>query len=126
MPKPPSPVIVERFGLAFCLLSIGIWEVVRPAYWFGYMPSFLMGRVDMGLVVRLHGIILCLVGAAVLAGIRLRVASGAAVLILLAIAGSLVLESGFSEIFLRDVPILALAVAVFLHASERPATTATR
>ena len=121
MPNLPSPKLVERAGLAFCFLSIGVWEVVRPEYWFGYMPSFLMGHVDMGLLVRFHGVILCLVGAAVLAGIYLRIASGAAVLMLLAIVGGLAVESGFSEIFLRDVAILALACAVFLHTFERPA-----
>lgn len=119
MPKLPSPILVERFGLAFCFLSIGIWEAVRPSYWFGYVPSAAMtAGFDLSLMVRLHGVFLCLIGAAVLTGFRLRLASGLATLMLLGITVSLAVESGFSEIFLRDVAILALAVAVFLHASE--------
>lgn len=120
MPKLPSPILVERAGLAFCFLSIGLWEAVRPSYWFGYVPSFVMASgLDMAVFVRLHGAFLCLIGAAVLFGFRLRLASAVAALMLLGITVSLAVESGFSEIFLRDVAILALAVAVFLHASER-------
>jgi hypothetical protein len=111
--------MIERFGLAFCFLSIGIWEIVQPDYWFGYVPSFAMALGDMGLMVRLHGVVLTVIGAAVLFGIRLRIASGLAALMLLQIVAALALESGFSEIFLRDVAILALACAVFAHTFEK-------
>jgi uncharacterized membrane protein YphA (DoxX/SURF4 family) len=118
--NPKLPRQLERFGLAFCFASIGIWEIVDPVYWFGYLPSFAMKLGDPALLVRVHGVFLTLVAAAVLLGLYLRIASGIAVLMLLEIVAALALESGFSEILLRDVAILALAGAIFADTFVHP------
>jgi uncharacterized membrane protein YphA (DoxX/SURF4 family) len=122
---PKVPRLIARAGLALCFVSIGIWEIVDPEYWFGYLPSFAMKLGDMSLMVRAHGLVLTLVGGAVLSGAWLRIASGVAVLMLLEIVLALAVESGWSEILLRDVAILALALAVFTEtfvSAKRPDT----
>ncbi len=119
MTRERIPLLIERLGLAFCFLSIGLWELVDPAYWFGYVPSFAQPLGDMSVMVRIHGATLVLIAAAVLSGFRLRIASGLATLMLLQIVAVLALESGFTEILVRDIAILALAAAVFARTYEK-------
>lgn len=121
---PRVPQLAARCSLAFCFISIGLWEITDPEYWFGYVPSFAMKLGDISLMVRAHGAILTLIGAVVLFGVRLRLASGLAVLMLLQIVVALAAESGFTEILLRDIVILGLAISVFAEASVAKRTVA--
>ncbi|GEM_PF-1027266 len=104
--------LLRRFGLAFCFVSFGIWELVNPAYWSGFVPPFMAHLIDPFLLVRMHGVALTVVGLAVLFGFLLRVSSALAVLIMLEILGSLWFEAGFTDIFVRDVAILFLAGSI--------------
>ena len=109
----PLTSLIDRIGLAFVFVSIGVWEVFRPGYWVGYLPPSIMHLADPMLMVRAHGVGLVLVGVAIVAGLYLRVTSALAGLMLLDIIVILMLQRGLAEIIIRDIGILFLAISTF-------------
>lgn len=113
------PRILAQFGLAFCFVSFGVWEIARPSYWVSYIPDFAAHLFDPALMVRMHGAALLITGLMVLFGILRRFSTTLAVLIMLEIIVSLLISSGFTEIFVRDITILFLAIALMVDAWHR-------
>jgi len=74
------------------------------------VPQFLGSTASPVLLVLLHGWILFLLGAAALIDFAPAVTAWIAVVILAEVAGGLLLTSGFTEILVRDVGLLALAL----------------
>ena len=105
--------LFSRLALASIFIAFGVWEIVQPSFWSYYVPSFLGTFVPIDTLVILHGSILLVIGLAVLLGVYLRVASAMAALMMLFIIADLVSVSGFSDLVVRDIVVLLLAVSLF-------------
>lgn len=110
---------LARFGLAFCFVSFGVWEIVKPQYWVSYVPALAARLGDPLLLVRFHGGVLLIIALMVAFGLFRRFASLIAVLLMLEIVASLAISSGFTEIVVRDIAILFLALAIMADAWRR-------
>jgi len=102
-----------RLSLAFVLIVFGIWEIIQPVYWNYYLPRFIGKLANANILVVIHGFLILALGIAVLVGAYLRISSGLAALMILAILVELVASTGFTDIFVRDVTIFLLALALF-------------
>jgi uncharacterized membrane protein YphA (DoxX/SURF4 family) len=117
--------ILERFGpvtaesaptaarllLGLVLLWFGYHELVAPGLWTGYVPVLSATSRAAQVLVLAHGWLLLVIAVALLGGVAPRLAAGVAAVLLLEIVISLWV-TGLSDLVLRDVGVLGLAIAV--------------
>lgn len=107
-----------RVLLGLVLAWFGYHELVQPSLWTGYVPV-VSGSTLVVLLVLVHGWLLLMLAVALFAGIAVRAVAAVAVLLLLQIVTSLTLSSGLSDLVLRDVGVLGLAVCLTATTRQR-------
>jgi len=113
---PPVRLLAEwgptaaRLLLGLVLAWFGYHELVQPALWTGYVPAVSATSTVATLAVLAHGWLLLMLAAALIAGVAIRAAGGIAALLLLEIVISLTVTGGLSDLTMRDVGVLGLAV----------------
>jgi uncharacterized membrane protein YphA (DoxX/SURF4 family) len=112
-----------RLLLGLVLVWFGYHELVQPALWTGYVPVFSGTSTAATLAVLAHGWLLLVLAAALIAGVAIRVAAGIAALLLLEIVISLAVTGGLSDLTMRDVGVLGLAVLLASGTQQRLALT---
>jgi hypothetical protein len=136
-PAPP-PGLVERAGqlasewaptagrvlLGLVLAWFGYHELVQPSVWTGYVPVVPVVPVVPAsslavLLVLAHGWLLLMLAVAMIAGIAVRAAAAGSVALLLEIVISLTVAGGLSDLVLRDVGVLGLAVCLTASTRQR-------
>jgi hypothetical protein len=100
------------------LAWFGYHELVQPSLWTGYVPV-VSGSSLRVLLVLAHGWLLLMLAVALFAGISVRTVAAVAVLLLLQIVTSLSISSGLSDLVLRDVGVLGLAVSLTATTRQR-------
>lgn len=113
----PLPLLLARLALAFCFLSFGIWEMIAPSWWTSYIPSFLSG-INPIMLILTHGIALTVAGLGVLSGYFPRFFTGLSALMLLEISVEILVQEGFSDVFIRDVALFLFTCALFVQAVQ--------
>lgn len=103
---------VSRILLGCALAWFGYHELVHPGEWTGYVPVLSPGSSLAIVLVLAHGWILLVLAAALAAGIAPRSAAAIAAVLLLEIVISLAVAGGLSDLTLRDVGVLGLAVCL--------------
>jgi uncharacterized membrane protein YphA (DoxX/SURF4 family) len=103
---------VSRILLGCVLAWFGYHELVHPGEWTGYVPVLSPGSSLAIVLVLAHGWILLVLAAALAAGIAPRSAAAIAAVLLLEIVISLAATGGLSDLTLRDVGVLGLAVSL--------------
>lgn len=103
---------VARLLLGLVLGWFGFHELVQPSLWTGYVPVVAPSSSLAVLLVLAHGWLLLVLAVAMVAGIGVRAAAAVTVLLLLEIVISLVISGGLSDLTLRDVGVLGLAVSL--------------
>ncbi len=103
---------VARVLLGLVLAWFGYHELVRPGEWTGYVPVLSPGSALAIVLVLAHGWLLLVLAAALAAGIVPRTAAAIAAVMLLEIVISLTATGGLSDLTLRDVGVLGLAVGL--------------
>jgi uncharacterized membrane protein YphA (DoxX/SURF4 family) len=103
---------VGRVMLAFALAWFGYHELVVPQLWTGYVPGVGSSSAAAIVLVLIHGWVLLVLAVAIIAGIALRLASGIAAVLLLEIVMALAITGGLTDLTLRDVGVLGLAVCL--------------
>jgi uncharacterized membrane protein YphA (DoxX/SURF4 family) len=106
-----SPV-VARVLLGLVLAWFGYHELVAPGQWTGYVPVLAGTSAFAQVLVLAHGWLLLVIAVALVAGVAPRVAAAAASVLLVEIVISLIASGGLSDLVLRDVGVLGLAVAL--------------
>lgn len=101
----------SRLLLGLVLLWFGVHELTDPGLWTGYVPVVSTTSNAAQILVLAHGWLLLVLAVALLAGIAPRVAATIAAALLVEIVISLAVN-GLSDLVLRDVGVLGLAVAV--------------
>jgi uncharacterized membrane protein YphA (DoxX/SURF4 family) len=109
---------VARVLLGLVLAWFGYHELVQPSLWTGYVP-LLSGSTLLVLLVLAHGWLLLVLATALVAGIAVRAVAGVAVLLLLQIVVTLTWTNGLSDLVLRDVGVLGLAVSLTAATRQR-------
>jgi len=101
----------------------GYHELVRPSLWTGYVPfvSPTSGLATVGVLI--HGWLLLVLAVALVAGVAPRAAAAVAALLVLEIVISLTITAGLSDLTLRDVGVLGLAVGLTGASRQRFALT---
>jgi hypothetical protein len=128
--SPPGPVewagqlaaewapTVGRLLLGLVLAWFGYHELVQPSLWTGYVPV-VSGSTLLVLLVLAHGWLLLMLAVAMSAGIAVRAVAAVVVVLLLQIVTSLAMSNGLSDLVLRDVGVLGLAVCLTATTRQR-------
>jgi uncharacterized membrane protein YphA (DoxX/SURF4 family) len=103
---------VARVLLGLVLAWFGYHELVQPSLWTGYVPVVSATSGLAAVLVLAHGWLLLVLAVALIAGIVPRAAAAVAALLLLEIVISLTATGGLSDLTLRDVGVLGLAVCL--------------
>jgi uncharacterized membrane protein YphA (DoxX/SURF4 family) len=102
---------VGRILLGAVFFWFGYHELVQPGHWTQYVPVVSESSSLAVILVLVHGWVLFVTAAALVAGIAPRAAAAIASVLLLEIVISLAV-SGVSDTVLRDVGVLGLAVCL--------------
>ena len=103
---------VGRVLLGLVLAWFGYHELVQPSLWTGYVPLVSTTSSLAVLLVLAHGWLLLMLAVTLIAGIAVRAAAAVSVAMLLEIVVSLAVTNGLSDLVLRDVGVLGLAVCL--------------
>ncbi len=101
-----------RVLLGLVLAWFGYHELVDPLLWTGYVHVLPATSHVAEVLVLAHGWLLVLVAVALVAGIAPRLAAAVAVLLMTEIVISLIATGGLSDLVLRDVGVLGLAISL--------------
>lgn len=101
-----------RVLLGMVLAWFGYHELVTPALWTGYVPVVPATSSAAVVLVLAHGWLLLMMAVAMIAGIAPRVVAAATAILLLEIVISLIVTAGLSDLTLRDVGVLGLAITL--------------
>jgi uncharacterized membrane protein YphA (DoxX/SURF4 family) len=110
---------VARLLLGLVLLWFGYHELVSPGLWTGYVPIISATSQTAQVLVLAHGWMLLVLAVALLGGVAPRLAAAVASMMLLEIVISLSVTGGLSDLVLRDVGVLGLAIAITGAARQR-------
>jgi uncharacterized membrane protein YphA (DoxX/SURF4 family) len=110
---------IGRILLGLVLAWFGYHELVRPGLWTGYVPVLSPTSSLASIAVLAHGWVLLVLAVALVAGIMPRVSAAIAAILLLEIVVSLTISGGLSDLTLRDVGVLGLAVILTGVSQER-------
>jgi len=110
---------VARVLLGLVLAWFGYHELVQPSLWTGYVPVVPATSQVAIVLVLVHGWLLLVLAAAVMAGIALRAVAAATAVLLLEIVIGLTVTAGLSDLTLRDVGVLGLAICLTGHTRQR-------
>ena len=103
---------VARVLLGLVLLWFGYHELVSPLLWTGYVHVLPATSHVAEVLVLGHGWLLAMLAVAIIVGIAPRLSAAVAVLLLAEIVISLITTGGLSDLVLRDVGVLGLAIAI--------------
>jgi uncharacterized membrane protein YphA (DoxX/SURF4 family) len=101
-----------RVLLGLVLAWFGYHELVQPALWTGYVPAVGAQSTAAVILVLAHGWLLLVLAVALIAGIWVRGTAGVAALLLAEIVIWLTVKAGLSDLTLRDVGVLGLALCL--------------
>ena len=109
---------VARVLLGLVLSWFGYHELVQPSLWTGYVP-LVSGSEFLVLLVLAHGWLLLMLAVAMFAGIAVRVVAALSTFLMIEIVTSLTITNGLSDLVLRDVGVLGLAVCLTATTRQR-------
>ncbi len=97
---------------------------MAPQLWTGYVPVIAPGSGLALAAVLVHGWVLLMLAVAITAGVVLRLAAAVAALLLVQIVVTLTITGGLTDLTLRDVGVLGLAVCLTGGTRQRAVLTA--
>ena len=100
------------------LAWFGYHELAQPSLWTGYVPVVPASSLAV-LLVLAHGWLLLMLAVAMIAGVAVRAVAAVTVALLLEIVFSLTVAGGLSDLILRDVGVLGLAVCLTASTRQR-------
>jgi uncharacterized membrane protein YphA (DoxX/SURF4 family) len=110
---------LARILLGLVLAWFGYHELVQPALWTGYLPVVAPRSTAAIVLVLAHGWILLMLAVALVAGLMARLAAALAAVLVLEIVITLTVTGGLTDLTMRDVGVLGLAVALTGRSEQR-------
>ncbi len=115
----PWVTTIGRIILGLVLAWFGYHELVVPKLWTGYVPFISTTSQFSQVLVLIHGVILSILAVGLVVGVLPRTFAGIAALTMLEIVISLTITAGLSDLVLRDIGVLGLALSVMASRHER-------
>jgi len=112
-----------RVLLGLVLAWFGYHELVAPRLWTGYVPGVAASSQVAVVMVLVHGWVLLMLAVAIVTGLALRVAAALAALLVLQIVITLTVTGGLTDLTLRDVGVLGLAICMTGSSRQRAVLT---
>jgi uncharacterized membrane protein YphA (DoxX/SURF4 family) len=112
-----------RVLLGLVLAWFGYHELVAPRLWTGYVPGVAPASQFAVALVLVHGWVLLMLAVAIVAGLALRIVAGLAALLVLQIVITLTVTGGLTDLTLRDVGVLGLAICLTGSSRQRAVLT---
>ena len=103
---------IIRYGVALVFLIFGVWQLIDPASWLGYVPPFV--PLDTMVAVYLNGLVDVILGIMLALGFFTRIVAIVAAVHLIAI--SVVL--GFNDVAVRDYGLVIVLVGIAMHGPD--------
>ncbi len=101
---------IYSFALGFVFVVFGVWQIFNPGYWIAYFPDWISNfGLDKYLIVFLNGIFDFIVGLFLVLNIYSLIFS---VLALLHLLGIVFVLGITSDIAIRDIGLLILAIGI--------------
>lgn len=110
---------MARVLLGLVLAWFGYHELVAPGLWTGYVPGMAAGSQLAVVLVLVHGWVLLVLAVAMVAGVGLRLVAAIAALLVLQIVITLTVTGGLTDLTLRDVGVLGLAICLTGSSRQR-------
>ena len=110
---------MARVLLGLVLAWFGYHELVAPGLWTGYVPGMAAGSQVAVVLVLVHGWVLLVLAVAMVAGVGLRLVAAIAALLVLQIVITLTVTGGLTDLTLRDVGVLGLAICLTGSSRQR-------
>jgi uncharacterized membrane protein YphA (DoxX/SURF4 family) len=108
-----------RVMLSLVLAWFGYHELMQPQLWTGYVPGVSATSSVAIVLVLAHGWLLLVLAVAIIAGIALRPAAAVAALLITQIVITLAVTGGLTDLTLRDVGVLGLAISLTADTRQR-------
>jgi uncharacterized membrane protein YphA (DoxX/SURF4 family) len=108
-----------RVLLGLVLAWFGYHELVSPGLWTGYVPGVNATSQVAVVLVLAHGWVLLVLAVAIVAGVALRLMAAVAALLVLQIVITVTVSGGLTDLTLRDVGVLGLAICFTGTTSQR-------
>ncbi len=110
-------VFLLRIGLGGVFIWFGADKFFHPTAWYGWVPIVIQNRlpISMNHFLYLQGVAEVSLGALIVAGLFTRVACFFCALILLGI----LYFTGFNEIMIRDLGLLAACLSLIVSGSKQ-------
>ena len=102
-------------ALGFVVVWFGVNEILTPADWTVFAPTFLGTGNLVIYAVMAHGIILSICGILLAINLYRKFAGIILSLMFLEIVTGLIISSGLSDIAVRDIGLLGVAIAIALE-----------
>ena len=102
---------IAVLAVSFIFISFGVWELIDPQTWLGFVPSFLATLSFVLTLVRIHGLILTILGLWFIWGKYTKLASILGTLVILDIVVELFISSGWTDLLVRDIGIMLLVLS---------------
>ncbi len=107
-----SPENILSYALGFVVAWFGLNEIFAPQEWVAFAPSFLgSGTFALTLVV-FHGVVLASSALLLFFNIHRRIAASVLVLVFVEVIIGLVLQTGLSDIAVRDIGLCGMALGL--------------
>jgi hypothetical protein len=106
----PIGTLIARVATGVVLGFFGFWELTGPSQWTGYVPHAVGALVSPVSLVLFHGWILFVLSTAALIDFTPPLTSWIAVMFMAEVVVGLLLTSGLTDILIRDLGLLALAL----------------
>jgi len=114
---------IARVLLGLVLAWFGYHELVDPRLWTGYIPFASATSTTAIVLVLAHGWLLLMLAVAIIAGVALRLAAAIAAVTLLEVVIDLWVSHGLSDLTLRDIGVLGLAICLTGSTRQRAVLT---
>jgi uncharacterized membrane protein YphA (DoxX/SURF4 family) len=112
-----------RILLGLVLAWFGYHELMQPQLWTGYVPGISASSTFAILLVLGHGWLLLMLAVAMVAGLALRLCAAVAAVLLLQIVITLTVTGGLTDLTMRDVGVLGLAICLTAGTRQRALLT---
>ncbi len=115
----PWLTAIGRILLGLVLAWFGYHELVVPKLWTGYVPVLSPSSQVSEVLVLFHGIVLSVLAVGLIFGVIPRTMALLASLAMLEIVVTLILTAGFSDLVLRDIGVMGLALIVAANSHQK-------
>ena len=107
-----APLFI-RIGLGLVWFLFGIDKFIAPLNWLGYIPQWMPLPFSKEVFIFLLGIVETIIGIGLLLGLLTRFFAFISAVMMMPI----MIAVGYNEIFIRDIAIFLMAVAMVLRKS---------